>query len=62
MEFEIIFSILIPFIGTILGSALIFVIKKIKADPNTVPTKGIKMLNTTSNSIYFSPFVLYQVN
>ena len=28
MEFEIIFSILIPFIGTILGSALIFVIKK----------------------------------
>ena len=29
MEFEIIFSILIPFVGTILGSALIFLIKQI---------------------------------
>ena len=29
MEFEIVFSILIPFVGTILGSALIFLIKQI---------------------------------
>ena len=29
MEFEIIFSIVIPFIGTILGSALIFIFKKL---------------------------------
>ena len=29
MEFEIIFSIIIPFVGTILGSALIFLIKRI---------------------------------
>ena len=29
MEFEIVFSVIIPFIGTILGSALIFVFKKL---------------------------------
>ena len=29
MEFEIIFSIIVPFVGTILGSALIFVFKKL---------------------------------
>ena len=29
MEFEIVFSILIPFVGTVLGSALIYLIKKI---------------------------------
>lgn len=28
MEFEVVFSILIPFVGTVLGSALIFLIKK----------------------------------
>lgn len=31
MEFEIIFSILIPFVGTVLGSALIFLIKKMNS-------------------------------